>query len=213
MEQLDENVKDCIPKGGTLFTSGFCRHFCRTLAFLRPDLVGMTFAFGTAMETRQLRRSAIHRPPPALDPQDLVFQSHLIVDVRSEAAYLKSHIQGAIHIPDANTAKLLEAVCIQGDAVLVCDDGRVSANIVRMMGVCGYSDVSHLRGGLEAWTAARLPLMETTLHGERPVVPSHGRETQGVVSRVLGMLTPQVFYAGLAGAAAVLAGFALAILR
>ena len=165
------------------------------------------------MQARQPRRSAIHRPPPALEIQDFLFQSRTIVDVRPVDAFMKAHIQRAIHIPDENTKELIETVCIHESVVLVCDDGRVSANIVRMMGVCGYPEVAHLKGGLEAWTAARLPLMETTLRGERPVVASHGRETQGVVSRVFEMLTLQVFYAGLAGAAAVLGALAVALSR
>lgn len=136
-----------------------------------------------------------------------------MVDVRPEEEFLKGHIQGSVHIPDTDTSKLLEAVCADARTVLICADGRASSNIVRMMGVCGYSEVSHLQGGLKAWTEARLPLMETTVSGERPVRVQQDRESLGVVSKLLGTLSPQVLYAGLAGAGALLIGTLLFVVR
>lgn len=43
--------------------------------------------------------------------------------------------------------------------LLYCDDGSRSALAAASLHALGYTDVAHLRGGLRAWDAARLPLV------------------------------------------------------
>ena len=96
--------------------------------------------------------------------------------------------------------------------ILVCKDGRLSAAVARMTGVCGFSGVTYLKGGLEAWKLADKPLLTTTRSGnEHPVLkaldPDNGSPKLGAAYRV----TPRVIIAGLVLSAALLALLAWAL--
>jgi len=171
------------------------------------------------MQCTELRRSAIHRPPPTLDAKELndlcgTFLRPTILDVRDEEQFKAGHQEGAVSAPEGNTTALLGKVARAKKVILVCNDGHLSATVARMLGVCGYPEVTYLKGGLKAWKEAGLPLMETTRRGEERRLHEGGNpDGPGPIGRLFGRLTPPVFYTGLAGAAALVGGVALAICR
>jgi len=163
------------------------------------------------------RRSAIHRPPPAIDVDGLwriacSVTPPTIVDIRDEEGYHQGHIERSFSAPESNTTTLMRKVQESEDVVLICKDGRLSATVARMMGVCGFPGVAYLKGGVDAWKLADKPLFETTRSG-------HDRQTHDVfdpdkgspVSEVLGRLTPRVVIAGLVLSAVLLALVAWAL--
>ncbi len=102
----------------------------------------------------ELRRSAIHRPPPTLDARELndicgTFLRPTIRDVRDEAQFKAGHLEGAVHAPESNTPALLGTVTRASKVDLVCNDGHRSSTVARMLGVCGYPEVTYLKGGLK----------------------------------------------------------------
>ena len=178
----------------------------------------MRLALSVPMECTELRRSAIHRPPPALEAKELneLFGSCIrpvILDVREEAQFRTGHLPGAVHAPDSNTTALLSKIARCPKVILVCNDGHMSSTVARMLGVCGYSEVSYLKGGLKAWKEIGAPLLETTRRGEERRVHEGGNpDGPGPIGRLMARLTPPVFFAGLAGAA-VLVGVVAVICR
>jgi len=137
-----------------------------------------------------------------------------ILDVRDEEQFREGHLPGAIHAPDGNTKGLMEKIMRAKQVVLVCDTGKLSSTVARMLGVCGFPEVTYLQGGLAAWKAIEAPLMETTRRGEeRRVIEGGAPDGPGPIGRLLGRLTPPVLYAGLAGAAMLLGSLALLINR
>ena len=101
-----------------------------------------------------------------------------ILDVREAAAFLSGHIPGSLHAPDSQTTALVKKLQTIDRAVLVCDQGKVSAMVRRTLGFCGFHAVSYLEGGLKAWLVAGGTLMEVTRSGaERALeLPEAGDE-------------------------------------
>jgi rhodanese-related sulfurtransferase len=166
--------------------------------------------FHPPVNALQPRLSAIHRPPKSIGARD--FQSCLwegappiLLDVREESQFRARHIEDSIHAPDSNPAGLVRLMQEHGEAILVCENGRMSSTVARMMGVCGFSEVRYLEGGIQAWVESGGALMETTPAGrERRLGPSGKAEGPGPIGRVVQALSPRVFFIGLAASAAIL---------
>lgn len=83
--------------------------------------------------------------------------SVLVIDVRQQAEWNEGHIRGAIHIPVAQLPHRLHQLPSGTTIVTVCRSGHRSAVAARTLTRAGR-DVLNLRGGLNAWTRAGLPL-------------------------------------------------------
>jgi rhodanese-related sulfurtransferase len=171
------------------------------------------------MLAHEPRRSALHRPPPVVEASGLI--QHLwsvsppdILDVREEAFYRAGHIEGAVNTPESNTVGLVQKVKMSHRVILVCDDGRLSSTVARMLGVCGFRDVAFLKGGLRAWTDRGEHLMETTRSGEERRAQAGGDpDAPSAVWRVLSLLTPSVVMVGIVVGAALAGGLAILMNR
>jgi rhodanese-related sulfurtransferase len=94
-----------------------------------------------------------------------------LVDVREAGPFAARHIAGSIHSPDSQTTALVRKMQVIGRAVLVCEDGRVSAMVARTLGFCGFREVAFLEGGLAAWVSVGGALVETTRSGFEHELP------------------------------------------
>ena len=83
--------------------------------------------------------------------------SVIVVDVRQQAEWKTGHIRGAIHIPLAQLPQRLQQLPAGTTIVTVCRSGHRSAVAARTLTGAGHG-VLNLRGGLNAWTRAGLPL-------------------------------------------------------
>jgi rhodanese-related sulfurtransferase len=84
----------------------------------------------------------------------------LVVDVRPAGDYKKGHILNAINVPQA---KLTERLPELGKdparpIVVYCALGGVAAQASHELKKAGYSEVYPIRGGLNGWLAASLPV-------------------------------------------------------
>lgn len=83
----------------------------------------------------------------------------VFVDIRDQAAFEKSHINDAVHVSQA-TIKEQDKPLKANDKplIVVCDSGQTSRLAAKQLKTKGYDDVYVLRGGLNAWREAKLPL-------------------------------------------------------
>ena len=96
-----------------------------------------------------------------LSPQEVQAQLKsgkiLLVDVREPNEYKAARIEGARLMPlssfDPKALPSPEAQAV----VLHCGIGKRSAMALEKCAAAGVGHVTHMRGGLQAWTAAGLP--------------------------------------------------------
>jgi rhodanese-related sulfurtransferase len=98
------------------------------------------------------------RPIDAAGTADLLAaRSAFVVDVREHAEWKTGHIQGAVHIPLSQLSNRLTQLPSGKTIVTVCRSGHRSALAARTLTRAGH-DVLNLRGGMNAWVRAGLPL-------------------------------------------------------
>jgi rhodanese-related sulfurtransferase len=80
----------------------------------------------------------------------------ILVDVRTVSEYASGHVEGAMNI-DVNGPDFLGKVGTlpkEGQILLYCRSGNRSSLALDKMKKAGFGQVSHLSGGVGAWTAA-----------------------------------------------------------
>ena len=85
-----------------------------------------------------------------------------IIDVRTPEEYASGHIDGTSNVSLDSLSEAVRSGTLKPDKALavVCARGRRSAQAcVRLSKVFGFSDVSNVTGGMEAWVAADLPVI------------------------------------------------------
>lgn len=81
-----------------------------------------------------------------------------LVDVREYAEYAGARIAGSELVPLATLESGAAALDRSGELVLICRAGRRSRDAARRLGAMGFSNLTVLEGGLEAWKGAGLPV-------------------------------------------------------
>ncbi len=86
--------------------------------------------------------------------------SATVVDVRDPEEFAREHIAGARLVPLSrfDPGSIPEGATV----VLHCKSGRRSAEAAARLAATGRVEVLQLKGGLEAWKAAGLPIQENT---------------------------------------------------
>ncbi len=112
----------------------------------------------------ELQRKA--RGVISVDPQEavkLINADAAVVDFRTAEAFSRGHIVNAKNIPqDELDEKLQKLERFKGKAILaVCDAGLSSAKVVNKLRAQGMDNVYGLKGGLNAWSEASLPLVSS----------------------------------------------------
>ena len=127
-----------------------------------PLLVGaLAFSFFLLVFT-ELQRKA--RGLTNIEPQDavkLINSEAVVIDLRNAEAFARGHIVNAKNIPfdelQANKDKI--AKYAKKSIIAVCDAGMTSSKVVDSMRKSGIENVYGLKGGINAWTQANLPLV------------------------------------------------------
>ena len=114
--------------------------------------------------------STIRKPPAFITPATLMAKidsktAAAIFDVREPALFHPRHIAGSQNAPDSQTTALIRKLQTVDQAVLVCNDGKLSSNVARTLAFVKIHTVCYLEGGIEAWSKAGGKLFETTRSG------------------------------------------------
>jgi rhodanese-related sulfurtransferase len=85
----------------------------------------------------------------------------LVLDVRDKAEYAAGHIPNAKHVPIAElAARAHELEKFKSRPVVVnCQAGMQSAKVCSTLKKMGFSEVFALRGGLNGWVQASMPVV------------------------------------------------------
>ncbi len=127
-----------------------------------PLLVGaLVFSFFVLMYT-ELQRKA--RGLTNVEPQEavkLINADAVVIDLRNPEAFARGHIVNAKNVPfedlPANNDKITRHA--KKLIVAVCDAGMTSAKVVDSLRKSGVENIYGLKGGINAWTQANLPLV------------------------------------------------------
>ena len=114
---------------------------------LAPNLQGLIqgkFGVSPAIATQLINRSKAN-----------------IIDIRPQEEYQKGHIARSRHIGTDDLVSKLASLRIDKSVplIMVCETGQKSASTVGKLQKEGYADVVCLEGGIKAWNAAGLPLV------------------------------------------------------
>ena len=84
----------------------------------------------------------------------------LILDVREGEEYAAGHLPRARHIPLSQLSKRVDEIGKFKDkpVIVTCKTGARAGAATRVLKQAGFNSVFELRGGLNAWQQASLPL-------------------------------------------------------
>lgn len=97
----------------------------------------------------------------ALEAVKLINNDAVVIDLRSADAFARGHIVSAKNIPsDELDAKLASLESLKSKPIVaVCDAGVTSTKAVNTLRGAGFDSVYGLKGGLNGWSQAGLPLV------------------------------------------------------
>ncbi|MGO8683030.1 MAG: rhodanese-like domain-containing protein, partial [Thermoleophilia bacterium] len=98
---------------------------------------------------------------PSIDVNDAFARSKRgakLIDVRSPAEFRGSHPRGARNVPPALIKQEATGLARDDELLVICLSGHRSPRHARALVAMGYTNVTHVHGGLLAWKKAGLPL-------------------------------------------------------
>jgi len=89
----------------------------------------------------------------------LINDGAAVVDIRSADAFARGHITNAKNIPQDELAAKRDTLNRQKPLVAVCDAGVTTNRAVASLRKAGFENVYGLKGGMNGWTQAGLPVV------------------------------------------------------
>lgn len=114
-----------------------------------PELIGVI----DRMTAADLAERLDGREPPT------------VLDVRSESEWRAGHIAGSLNIPLPRLEERLDEIPTDGTLVVHCQGGYRSSIAASLLERAGRKNVFDLVGGMMAWHASHLPVVEATQAG------------------------------------------------
>ena len=86
-------------------------------------------------------------------------QGAKVLDIRAESAFKQGHIVDSLHMPADKVSQVVAKISDKNQAlILVCETGIRVTRVANVLVKDGYTQVSTLRGGVQAWISDKLPL-------------------------------------------------------
>ena len=86
--------------------------------------------------------------------------SPLLLDVREEWEYEICNIEGSKHVPMSQVVGAMAALDKDTETVVICHHGMRSQQVAQYLESQGFSRISNLEGGIDAWAKTVDPDME-----------------------------------------------------
>lgn len=83
-----------------------------------------------------------------------------LIDVREKQEYQAGHADSAVSMPLSSLAEMLPTCTIQKDApvFVICQSGGRSQVACTLFSAQGFSNVTNVDGGTQAWQSDKLPV-------------------------------------------------------
>lgn len=85
-------------------------------------------------------------------------EAPVVLDVRAQGEREAGHIDGSMHIPLPHLAKRAEEIPRDREVTVVCAGGYRSSIAVSLLLECGFTELTDVIGGMDAWMASQLPV-------------------------------------------------------
>jgi rhodanese-related sulfurtransferase len=95
----------------------------------------------------------------ASEAVSLINNDAAVVDLRNAEAYSRGHIVNAKNIPFDEFAAKKDLLSTSTPVIAVCDSGMTSTKAVAMLRQAGFESTYGLKGGMNAWSQAGLPVV------------------------------------------------------
>jgi len=82
------------------------------------------------------------------------------LDIRGRDEFAEGHIAGATNEPEEELDSRLDELSSNDPVIVVCADGKRSAEVAERLRGQGY-EVASVEGGMAAWSSDKLPLQPT----------------------------------------------------
>jgi len=125
-------------------------------------LFGLALASGTMLlwplVSRPFRQA--HEVGPLEAVQLINRRDAIVLDVRDSGEYAAGHITNAKHIPESQLSDRLKEIEKHKSRPIIvsCRSGTRAAGVTGALRKQGFSEAVALRGGVQAWQQASLPL-------------------------------------------------------
>lgn len=122
-------------------------------------LWGLVAVLGLALIGQQLQAS---QGVDVKQAQSMNQQGALLLDVREPAEYAAIHAPNAKLIPLGEVGLRLKEIEAYKDKpiAVICRSGRRSAKAVALLQEAGFTQVSNVQGGIQAWEQAGLEVIK-----------------------------------------------------
>lgn len=136
------------------------------MEFVKENILLIGLALGSGL---MLLLPAFRKGPSgasdatAAEAVQLINRQHaLVLDVREDTEFANGHIVDAKHIPLAQLPDRLNELNKYKDKPIVvnCQRGMRAAKACDILRKAEFKQVHNLQGGLEAWMAAKLPVVK-----------------------------------------------------
>jgi rhodanese-related sulfurtransferase len=109
------------------------------------------------MEGEELREEELEEELDAKPARELIAREGAqALDLRDLDEWAEAHIAGAVRVEDGDVEGALESLDEDRPVVVVCADGKRSAEVAADLRERGFS-AGILKGGMKSWTGAGLP--------------------------------------------------------
>jgi hydroxyacylglutathione hydrolase len=128
----------------------------RALALIGLDRIAGYFSSSALRQLAGESLSSI----PQVTPADVGSDGRVLLDVRSDLEWQKGHIDGATQIPLGHLPSRIGELPKDRPIVTQCQSGARSSIAASLLRRAGFTNVSNLAGGIEAWQKAGLPVVQ-----------------------------------------------------
>ena len=125
-----------------------------------PLLVtALMISFFVLIFSEMRRKTAGMVAVSAADAVALINNDAAVVDLRSSESFLRGHIVNAKNIPFDEFSAKKDTLNTSSPVIAVCDSGITSNKAVAMLRQAGFESAYSLKGGMNAWGQAGLPVV------------------------------------------------------
>lgn len=86
------------------------------------------------------------------------FESLYVLDVRTPEEWRSGHIPGSLHLELTDLEDSLQKLPNDRSIALLCRSGQRASLAASLLQKHGFSSVINIRGGMQAWRQAGLPI-------------------------------------------------------